>query len=136
MSEDHNSVVVYRLEKLEEAVMKLSTLSDVVTRWDERFSQQGGLIQCNLHAARMGDIEKQLTRVAAIIAERTKAILLVEEHELKIKDMQKEIETIKTFVNRALGALVLLSIIVQLFGPYLRDYLFHAVHVNPPTLTK
>lgn len=89
------SVLEYRVRKLEEALLKLSGVADVVTRWDERFSAQGGVMQCSIHALRM------------------------DEHEEKIKALEKDVAEIKALIYKGIGAFFIISILMQLFGPWI-----------------
>ncbi len=112
-----DNLIEYRLDKLEEAVTKLSSLSDIVLRWDARLQQSGGIFQCSVHAARMDEIEKRMLELSKITSERTRSVLLVEEHESKIVEVQNDIKEIKKFMYKAAGAFIVISIIVQLIGP-------------------
>jgi len=117
-----NNVINYRLDKLEEAVAKLSQLSDVVLRWDARFNAQGGLMQCGIHAVRMDAFDKRLEEIYKLSIDRTKGYLLIEEHEVKIKTFDLEVDSLKSYMNRAIGALVIISIFIQLAGPIVMDH--------------
>jgi hypothetical protein len=123
-------LLVYRVERLEDAMVKLSDLTIIVTRWDERFREQGGLMQCNLHALRMEELDKKLSEVGKIMVERTKAIILVEEHEVKLKDIEVEMKSLRAYTNKAVGALVVLSIVIQALGPILTNFI--KVHLSHP----
>ena len=120
-----NNVINYRLDKLEEDVSKLSQLSDIVIRWDSRFQQQGGLMQCGIHAVRMDAFDKRLEEIYKISIDRTKGYLLIEEHEAKIATFNKELDSLKAYMNKAIGALVIVSVIIQLAAPVIVDH-FHA----------
>lgn len=92
-----NALIDYRVSKLEEAVGKLSVLSDVIIRWDALLSSQGNLF----------DIAEQ----------RNKQAIILEEHDIKIKDIKDELKGLQKFMYKCTGALIIISIIIQLFGP-------------------
>ena len=80
-------------------MLRVSEIADVVTRWDERFSSRGGM------------------------ADFAKSILLIDEHERKIGAIETEMREIRTYLNRAIGVFLGLSVIIQLFGPVLMSAL-------------
>lgn len=128
MSSEENNVVNFRLDRLELAVEKLSALADVVTRWDAKFASQGTFMNCTVHQARMESYEKKLDEIYKITLDRTKGYLEIEQHEIAIKAAQEEIGAMKSFMNRAIGAMVILSIIIQLVGPVAVDYIKGHTH--------
>jgi len=128
-----NNVINYRLDKLEEAVATLSRLSEVVLRWDARFTAQGGLMQCGIHAVRMDAFDKRLEEIYKISIDRTKGYLLIEEHEVKIKTFDHEVDCLKSYMNKAIGALVIISLLIQLAGPVMMDRFRHN---DPPVITQ
>ena len=128
-----NTVVTYRLDRLEEAVSKLSQLSEVVLRWDARFQAQGGLMQCGVHAVRMDAFDKRLEEIYKISIDRTKGYLLIEEHEAKIATFNRELDSLKAYMNKAVGALVIISILIQLAGPIVIE---HFRHNDPAVVTQ
>lgn len=113
MSNEHHKedLTEFRLQKLEEAVSALSTLKDIVTRWDVRFSANEGFLQCPVHKIKMEEFEKRMNKVE--------------------EDMGK----MKKFVYQATGALVIISIIVQLLGPMLIEKMKESsLRNNNPTV--
>jgi hypothetical protein len=124
MTQENNeqNVVNFRLDRLEEAVAKLSTLSEVIIRWDAKFAAQGTFLNCSVHTSRMIEFEKRLEEIYKITVDRTKGYLEIEQHDIKLKAVEEEISAMRAFMNRAIGAMVILSIIVQLFGPVAVDY--------------
>ena len=93
------SLIEFRLSKLEEAVASLSTLKDIVLKWDARFSESGNFpLQCNLHRERMEQFDKRLETV------------------------ENNVEELKGFMYKMTGALVVISIAIQLVGPLVLDH--------------
>jgi glutathionylspermidine synthase len=92
------NLVNYRLDRLEEAITSLTVLKDIVARWDVRFGNTD-FLQCPLHNERMIHLSKRMD-----VAET-------------------DIGQLKKFVYKATGALVIISIIVQLLVPVILEHL-------------
>lgn len=118
----------YRIEKLEEAVQKLTALSDVIVRWDAKFTSQGTFMNCVVHQNRMDSYEKKLDEIYKITVERTKGYLEIEQHDIAIKAVQEEVSELKSYMNKAIGALVIISIVIQLLGPVAVDWVKGHTH--------
>lgn len=93
-----DSLVKYRLTKLEEAVTKLASLSDVIVKWDALFSSQGNPFE--------------------LAEKRTKSDAVISEHERKISNLITENEVLKKFAYKAIGAFAVISLIIQISVPY------------------
>jgi len=118
MSEhEENKMVNYRLDKLEEAILKLSSLADLVSRWDALFQQQGGVMNCQLHQRRMDIVEKKLEIVEALVKSTDKIVVQVDQHKDKFVVVEADVADLKRFVYKMTGALVVISIAIQLLGP-------------------
>ena len=101
--QSQNSLVDYRLQKVEEAITALKRLEEVVLRWDARFSQGSEYMQCPLHKVKMEDITTRIEKIETIVAELDK------------------------FKWKAVGVLSVVLLIVQLFGSAISDRILHPV---------
>lgn len=110
-NEDKDNFVNYRLNKLEEVVtslvQNLATLKDIVVRWDSKMGESGWPLKCALHQERMDNLHKNF-----------------EELRNEQKVMKTEIQEMKSVIWKASGALIVLSIVVQLLGPLVMEKMF------------
>ena len=67
--QDKNTLIEYRLTKLEEGITALNTMKDVVVRWDTRFSQNEDFLQCSIHKLKMQQFEIELKNMSGIVTE-------------------------------------------------------------------
>lgn len=95
---EKEDLVSYRLDRLEEAITSLTVLKDIVARWDTRFSGID-FLQCPLHNERLINVTK------------------------RVDTMEQDIAQIKKFIYKATGALVIISIVVQLLVPVILEHL-------------
>ena len=88
-------LIEYKIEKLEEAIDSIALIKNMVLRWDSRFGQDNNneYFQCPVHNERMKSFET------------------------RIHVMETSIEELKKFVYKATGALVVISIVIQLSFP-------------------
>lgn len=105
MNEDKLTLFEYRLTHLEEALKSIKTIEDTIIRWDTVFSQRGNM-DCNLHAERLRVLDG------------------------RVSTMETDINGLKKFVYKASGALVVISIIIQLTMPVIIDK-FSGKHEQP-----
>lgn len=89
---EHENLVEFRLKKVEDAVDSLDIIKDTVLKWDTRFTNSG-MMQCPVHQMRMEQLENRMNK------------------------FEEDMREIKAFMYKAIGALVALSIVVQLIGP-------------------
>jgi hypothetical protein len=115
---DKDDFVNFRLSKLEEAVtalvQNLNTLKDIVVRWDSKISDGNWPPKCALHHERQEQVNKRM-----------------DAQEVKMENMNKEIIELKSIIWKASGALIVLSIVVQLLGPVVIQKVFSD---NKPTI--
>lgn len=105
-----NALLDYRVSKLEEVVEKLGALSDVIIRWDSLLSSQGNLFE--------------------LAKERNKDAATIVEHETKIVELQKEMKGLQKFMYKAAGALIIISLAMQILIPVIIDKVAQSGHSN------
>jgi hypothetical protein len=98
----------YRVGQLESAVKDFALIKEKVLGWDARFGNSVYL-QCPVHSERMNSLSERMEKA------------------------ENSIEGCNKFMYKAIGALVVISIIIQLVGPLALDYLKPANPVNKPT---
>jgi hypothetical protein len=89
---DRNEMTEYRLTKLEEGISSLNTLKEVVLRWDVRFSNNDGFLQCPMHKVKMDTFE------------------------IKMNKMEEIVTDLDRFKWKAVGVLSIIMLLTQLFG--------------------
>jgi hypothetical protein len=101
---DKENLTEYRLNKLEttltELVSNLSILRDIVLKWDARIGEGHWPLKCNSHADKIEEINRRVTK------------------------MEDDMDEMKKFFHKAFGALVVISIVIQLTGPLLMEKVF------------
>lgn len=90
--ETNHQLVEYRLDRLEEAVASLTVIKDCVMKWDSKFSSNESFLQCPVHMAKVGNMEKRVERLEGIV------------------------EDLDRFKWKAVGVLSIVILIVQIFG--------------------
>jgi hypothetical protein len=95
---ERNNISEYRLTKLEEAVASLSELKNVVLRWDAKFSGVNPF-NCQIHQEKIDTLNRRMEMA------------------------EKNIDELKKFMYKAAGALIIISIVVQLIGPIILNYI-------------
>lgn len=112
---DKENIIDFRLSKLEEAVTQLinnlTTLKDIMARWDARIGDGNKLLQCDLHQERMTNLINRMNKIESDVDIRTTKV-------------ETEVDNLKSIIWKASGALIVLSVIVQLFGPFVMDRVF------------
>lgn len=120
-NKNKDEIVDYRLTKLEEAVthviQNLSTLKDIVVKWDAKISEAGWPVQ--LTQERLSVIQEKLNKMN-------------EDNVTYRNRIDEELSNNKKFMYEISGALIVLSLIAQLFGPVLIDKAFG--HSQQPTV--
>jgi hypothetical protein len=110
---EKDNLVEYRLDKLEagftEIAKTLTELKNVVLRMEERFSNSNfSPINCSMHSQK------------------------IDQYAVRLDAVEKEVSEIKTYMQRAIGALIVISLIIQLVGPVIADNLHFGNHNNNP----
>lgn len=112
-NKNKEEIVDYRLAKLEEAVtlliQNLSTLKDIVVKWDAKISEAGWPVQ--LTQERLSVIQEKINKMN-------------EDNVTYRNRIDEELANNKKFMYQISGALIVLSLIAQLFGPILIDKAF------------
>lgn len=108
---DKDNLIEYRLDRLEagfeEIAKTLTELKNAILRWEERFSNANfSPITCQMHSQKIEHFTNRLNNV------------------------EKEVSEIKQYMQRAIGALVIISFIIQLAGPVITDNLHFGKHNN------
>jgi hypothetical protein len=93
------NILEYRVQRVEEAVQNLTVIKETVLKWDVRFSSNdSSFLQCPIHQMKMDGFEKRMEKLE--------------------EDMGK----MKKFVYTSTGALVIISLLLQLVGPMMIDH--------------
>jgi predicted RNase H-like nuclease (RuvC/YqgF family) len=97
-------LVDYRLDKLERGFEQianiLTELKNIVVRWDERFDKANfSPLTCQMHSEKI----LQFTN--------------------KLNAIEKDVDELKAYLHKTIGALVIISIVFQLVGPIIVDKL-------------
>ena len=113
-NEQHNELIEFRLAKLEEAISSLSVIKDTVLKWDSKFtSSDANFLQCPLHAERLTRLDGRLSSV------------------------EIGMDKLKSWNNKSMGALIIISILIQILGPIVANSLkIQQVNDNPPQVTQ
>lgn len=97
--ENKNKLMEYRITKVEEAVARLSVLSEVIVRWDSKFASSDLFINLPVYVNRLDNCEKKIEKFAT------------------------DMDEMKKFLYKITGAFIVISIIFQLVGPILVEKL-------------
>ena len=97
---DKTVLIDYRLGKIEEAITSLNAIKDIVLRWDTNFAQLG---------ASLFSIPVQIERLTVV--------------EKKVGSIETTMEQLKKFMYKSIGAIAVLSIVIQLLAPMAIDRL-------------
>lgn len=106
------SILGYKVEQLRSDFSSLkediNDIKGTVTRIEQKFSD----LPCHVHEIKQEVLEKRMDK------------------------MEGDTEKAKTYINRLAGALVVITVIIQLVGPVILGYVFPNSHADPATIGK
>jgi hypothetical protein len=101
---EKETLLEYRLDKLEKGfeqlVGTLTELKTIVMKWDARIGEGHWPLKCSAHAEKIEEIARRVTK------------------------MEDDMDEMKKFVHKACGALIIISVVIQLTGPLLMEKVF------------